>query len=196
MQPADLINNAKRAKAFIAAAGEGSLSDELLVRAAVAFNMLVRQGVIIGDLDDLDLPHAIATIAAGFADVDPDPPSTPERAALFATDLDAPPVPPTGTTILALRDEEFREVSCWRLPDAPGLVVTASLDDSGSYEVTHEQTGYRTGGGRMDWEEACERACRLATIGDWSTVKDATLPEGWSERIRAVGLARRPGVGA
>ena len=56
----------------------------MLVRAAVVFSMLARKGLLVGPLDDLDLPHAIAVIAGGFADTSP---STPHRAALFSTDL-------------------------------------------------------------------------------------------------------------
>lgn len=82
--PAEIIENARAAKQFICCADVDLVPDEALVRAAVAFNMLARKGWLVGPLDDLDLPHAIAIIAGSFAD---DPPSTPHRAALFATDL-------------------------------------------------------------------------------------------------------------
>lgn len=82
--PAQIIENARLAKQFIANADEEPLPDALLLRASVAYDMLVRKGVIVAPVDDLSLPHAIATIAGNFAD---DPASTPHRAAMFATDL-------------------------------------------------------------------------------------------------------------
>ena len=48
-------------------------------------DMLAMRGMIRGPLNVLDRSHAIALLASGFAD---DPPSTPERAALFTTTLD------------------------------------------------------------------------------------------------------------
>lgn len=83
--PADIIENARKAKTFIACAGEGPIPDQLLLRAAVAYNMMVQQGWIVPPKDDLDLPHAIAQIAANFSD---DPLNTIHRRKLFATPLD------------------------------------------------------------------------------------------------------------
>ena len=86
MNADDIISNAQRAKQFISNADVDPLPDELLIRASVAFSMLVRQGVIVGPLDDMDLPHAISNIAANFAASTED--ETPHRVALFATKLD------------------------------------------------------------------------------------------------------------
>lgn len=91
----DIITMAREAKGFIAASGEDSISDDLLMRAAVTFNMLHRRGMIAAvrhddhmckphDFDNFDRAHAVALIAHNFDD---DPPSTPERTALFATVL-------------------------------------------------------------------------------------------------------------
>ena len=80
-----IIAYARDAKAFIKQASDDSIADPLLMRAAVAFNMLAMRGMIRGPLNVLDRSHAIALLASGFAD---DPPSTPERAALFTTTLD------------------------------------------------------------------------------------------------------------
>lgn len=91
----DIIIMAREAKGFIAASGEDSIPDELLMRAAVTFNMLHRRGMIATvrhddamckphDFDNFDRAHAIALIANNFADSRA---STPERAALFATVL-------------------------------------------------------------------------------------------------------------
>ena len=79
-----IIDLARKAKAFQENADVELCSDEGIIRAAVAYNMLVRNGVITAPRDDLDMPHSIATIAANFDDR---PASTPERAALFATRL-------------------------------------------------------------------------------------------------------------
>lgn len=96
-QPNDIIEMARAAKSFCAAAAEDDTpppSDELFVRAAVAFSMLMRMGdtfpvmpemaVIVPDLDAMNRDHAICTIALSFAD---HPPSTKGRADLFATVL-------------------------------------------------------------------------------------------------------------
>jgi len=93
----DIIDMARAAKGFCTAAAEDDAplpSDELFVRAAVAFSMLMRMGdafpvmpemaVIVPNLDAMNRAHAITTIAMNFAD---NHPSTPERAALFATVL-------------------------------------------------------------------------------------------------------------
>jgi len=61
------------------------ISDEMLLRASVAYAMLKRRGMIASMTDQLDEQHAIALIAANFSDV---PASTPHRAALFAMKLD------------------------------------------------------------------------------------------------------------
>ena len=82
-----IIERGRMARAFInesAEDGEQPISDELIMRAAVAYGMLERHGWL-QKLDDLDEPHAIALIAHGFSDA---PPSTPQRAKLFAAKLD------------------------------------------------------------------------------------------------------------
>lgn len=86
-----LIANARAAKCFMYEARDTDdplPGDALIVRAAVALNMLVRQGAVVAALDDMALSHAIATIATNFSD---DPASTPQRAALFAADLGSEP---------------------------------------------------------------------------------------------------------
>lgn len=91
----DIIDMAREAKSFIAQAGEDSLPDESLMRAAVTFNMLQRRGMIAAvrnddmlckphSFDSFDRAHAIALIASNFTD---NPPNTPERGALFGTVL-------------------------------------------------------------------------------------------------------------
>lgn len=87
-QPHDIIAMARAAKSLHAAAAEDATpppSDELFVRAAVAFSMLMRMGdtfpvmpemaVIVPNLDAMNRDHAICTIALSFAD---QPPSMPE----------------------------------------------------------------------------------------------------------------------
>ena len=64
------------------------IPDAMLLRAAVAYGMLKRRGMLSPTLDALDEQHAIALIASNFSD---DPPSTPHRAALFAMTLDEAP---------------------------------------------------------------------------------------------------------
>ena len=96
-RPSDIIDMARAAKSFYAAASEDDRpppSDEMFVRAAVAFSMLMRMGdtfpvmpemaVIVPDLDAMNRDHAICNIALSFAD---HPPSTKGRADLFATVL-------------------------------------------------------------------------------------------------------------
>lgn len=86
-QKADIIENARRAKTFIACAGEGPIPDQLLVRASIAYGFMVRQGWIAPiEHEGLDMEHAIAQIALSFAD---EVPSTPHRAVLFSTNLDS-----------------------------------------------------------------------------------------------------------
>jgi hypothetical protein len=94
MTPDDIIAMARAAKSFYAAAAEDDTpppSDELFVRAAVAFSMLMRKGdimpemaVIVQGLDGMNRDHAIVTIALNFSDAVP---TTKERAALFSTVL-------------------------------------------------------------------------------------------------------------
>ena len=87
---------ALEAKQFMQEAGEGVVSDELIMRATVAYNMLERRGMLaadglsgdaraLGPGDEHDRAwsraHAIALIAHNFED---HPPNTPQRAALFA----------------------------------------------------------------------------------------------------------------
>lgn len=91
MTAEQIIANARMAKCFMYEARDTDdplPRDSITVRAAVALNMLVRQGAIVGALDDLAFAHAIATIAINFAD---DPPNTSHRAALFAADLGGEP---------------------------------------------------------------------------------------------------------
>ena len=95
----DIITMAREAKGFIAASGEDSISDDLLMRAAVTFNMLHRRGMIAAvrhddhmckphDFDNFDRAHAVALIAHNFDD---DPPSTPERTGMgVVTELKSP----------------------------------------------------------------------------------------------------------
>lgn len=90
----DIIDMARGAKSFAIAAADDDTpppSDELFIRAAVAFSMLMRMAdiakemaVIVAGLDRMTRDHAIALIASNFSD---SPPSTPERAVLFATVL-------------------------------------------------------------------------------------------------------------
>lgn len=95
MADATIIQNARDAKGFISESGEAAVPDETLVRAAVAFNMLERRGMIAKvradegfcrphAFDGFDRAHAIALIAHNFDD---HPPSTPGRKDLFETKL-------------------------------------------------------------------------------------------------------------
>lgn len=88
-----LFRMAIEAKTFMHEVGEGIPSDELIMRATVAYNMLLRVGfrrVTAQDGEPLMAPapwndaYAIALIAHGFED---HPPCTPERAELFSTVL-------------------------------------------------------------------------------------------------------------
>ena len=93
----DIIDMARAAKRFCTAAAEDDAplpSDELFVRAAVAFSMLMRMGDAFPVMPEM----AVTTIAMNFADAaqalglaahdeQQHHPSTPERAALFATVL-------------------------------------------------------------------------------------------------------------
>lgn len=62
--------------------------DAIWLRAAVAYGMLKRRGMLSPTLDTLGEQHAITIIANNFAD---DPPSTRHRAAIFAMKLDEAP---------------------------------------------------------------------------------------------------------
>lgn len=94
VKTADIIAMARAAKSFSAAAAEDDTpppSDELFIRAATAFSMLMRCGdlmkemaVIVPDLDCLSRNYAVATIAQSFAD---SPSSTKERVDLLSTIL-------------------------------------------------------------------------------------------------------------
>ena len=82
---------AEAAKTFLECADVDPIPDPILLRAAVAFTMLVRADGLFrvqpegpGQYHDLNVPHAVAMIAGNFAD---DPPDTPERRALFAARL-------------------------------------------------------------------------------------------------------------
>lgn len=84
-----LFRYATEAKRFMQEAGEVAGSDEIVMRAATVYGMLERRGMLAKErIDDgmvyeevVTRAHAIALIAHGFYDY---PPSTPERAALFA----------------------------------------------------------------------------------------------------------------
>lgn len=80
-----IIDRANAAKCSIGCADIEPIADEYLIRAATAYGMLERHGLIATPRDALDLPTAIFDIAANFADVTP---STPQRAAMFATVLE------------------------------------------------------------------------------------------------------------
>ncbi len=96
MSQEKLFQYAAEAKQFMQEAGEGLVRDELIMRAAVAYGMLERRGMLASDglsgdarasprlADDDDRrwsrAHAIALIAHNFED---HPPSTPDRAMLF-----------------------------------------------------------------------------------------------------------------
>lgn len=85
---------AVEAKQFMQEAGEGVIPDELIMRAVVAYNMLERRGMLAKErVDDgllceevMTRAHAICLIAHNFED---HPPSTPQRAALFAHVIEA-----------------------------------------------------------------------------------------------------------
>jgi len=94
MPDPELVQWATDAKLFIIESGEDIPPDDMLMRAAVTFGFLNRRGMIAEvrkdpllkprAFDDFDRAHAIALIACGFVD---HPPSTPERAELFAAEL-------------------------------------------------------------------------------------------------------------
>lgn len=77
-----ILTYANEAKCFLANADEEPVADGLLIRASIAFSMLVRQGIANKRLDMLDRGAAIVAIASNFAD---EPPGNLHRAALIAT---------------------------------------------------------------------------------------------------------------
>lgn len=80
------VENARAAKRYMENAGSEMLpDDDLIIRAAWAYDMLCRSNMIRPPQDDLDRPHAIAMIAENFRDV---PPDNESRAALFSRRLD------------------------------------------------------------------------------------------------------------
>lgn len=88
-----LVRMAREAKSYMHEVGEGIPSDQIIMRATVAYNMLRRGGfkrATDQDGNPLTSPnswddaYAIALIACGFED---HPPSTPERAELFGVVL-------------------------------------------------------------------------------------------------------------
>lgn len=79
---AQVIEWAREAKSYMQQANPEPPPDELIIRAAWSFDMLVRAKVIV-EADDLDRPHSIATIASNFSTAA----DTPGRAAVFATKL-------------------------------------------------------------------------------------------------------------
>ena len=90
-----IIDYARDAKSFIRESGEDALPDELLMRASVAFNMLLSRGMITAIRTDHCKPHpfdgfdrafSIALVAHNFDD---HPPNTPEREVLFGAKLAA-----------------------------------------------------------------------------------------------------------
>ena len=80
-----LVGYAREAKQFMIHAGEQVIRDELIMRAVVAYGMLERRGMLHKSEDSfdqvMDRALAICLIAHNFDD---DPPSTPQRAELFA----------------------------------------------------------------------------------------------------------------
>lgn len=84
-----LFQYATEAKRFMNEVGEGMSDDESIMRAVVAYDMLERYGMLAAPSEDdvrlgmvsINRACAIAYIAQNFED---HPPSTPERAALFA----------------------------------------------------------------------------------------------------------------
>lgn len=89
-----LFQYAVETKQFMQEAGEGVVRDELIMRAVVAYSMLERRGALAPPSEDdvrlgmvgINRASAITFIALNFED---QPPSTPERAALFAHKIDA-----------------------------------------------------------------------------------------------------------
>lgn len=84
-----LYQYATEAKQFMVEAGEGVVSDELIMRAVVAYGMLERRNMLAKErIDDgmvcepeITRAHAIALIAYNFSDL---PPNTPDRERLFS----------------------------------------------------------------------------------------------------------------
>lgn len=79
-----LIELATGAKQFLSNADVDPVRDESLMRAAVAFHMLEREKLFVPMTDEFRRAHAVALIAIN---IDDHPPNTPQRAALFATEL-------------------------------------------------------------------------------------------------------------
>lgn len=88
----EIIGYARDAKFMMSESGEALIRDELIMRAAVVYRQLERMdGKMVVAADEHDRRWnrslVICFIAAGFHD---DPPSTPQRAALFAHELGDP----------------------------------------------------------------------------------------------------------
>lgn len=116
-----IIEIAEAAKAFIASSDEEPLPDEIVTRAAIAFDQLRRAGEEpghylqgLGKLGAFERSFVVAMIAGNFADY---PPSTPHRAALFATELrdevGATPSPASVGQRLASLQQAVRDVLDW-----------------------------------------------------------------------------------
>lgn len=155
-QPNDIIAMARAAKSLHAAAAEDDTpgpSDELFVRAAVAFSMLMwEMAVIVPDLDAMNRDHAICTIALNFAD---HPPSTKGRADLFATVL------PDYVQALQKAVAGNRRV-LGMLPQSGDVMTIARFDYAGTpprgrswaaFKLSHDPPGLRTAsyGGSVFW---------------------------------------------
>jgi hypothetical protein len=92
--PEQIIEWAREAKAFMTEADVDVVRDDLIMRAAVSYNMLISGSddwpslmTLRGEGDDhrFTRAQAIALIAHNFEDY---PPTTPHRAVLFATVLE------------------------------------------------------------------------------------------------------------
>jgi hypothetical protein len=82
----DIYRYAWEAKRFQEEADEEVMSDEMNMRAAVAYNMLVRDEMIAPIEDVMTRAHAVSVIAMNFSD---NPPSTPGRVRLFSRVIDS-----------------------------------------------------------------------------------------------------------
>jgi hypothetical protein len=84
----ELVDIGRGARLFIqhaASPGEPAVPNELVMRGAVTYGQLVRRGMLPAIADPMRRSHAVALIAGNFSD---NPPSTPQRVALFAAKLD------------------------------------------------------------------------------------------------------------
>jgi hypothetical protein len=89
--PEAIKRYAWEAKRFQEEADEDVMSDEMNMRAAVAYNMLVRDEMIAPIEDVMTRAHAVSVIAMNFSD---NPPSTAGRARLFSYKIESDLPPP------------------------------------------------------------------------------------------------------